>query len=74
MKYSLLGKRLKPITVLAGNRDAKKLQSDSDLTDNLKNRYQFATLKEAEMRLEQLEEMEPLANFYIEPIEDSQPA
>lgn len=30
-------------------------------------------MKEAELKLDELEQMDPLACFYIEPIEDSQP-
>jgi len=57
--------------VIAGNRIPKKFERDIKVAKNRKKRYQFATLKEAELKLEELEEMDPLACFYIEPIEDS---
>ena len=57
--------------MIAGNRIPKKFERDIKVAKNRKKRYQFATLKEAELKLEELEEMDPLACFYIEPIEDS---
>jgi hypothetical protein len=57
--------------VFAGNRNPRKFERDIKFAKNLKKRYQFSTLKEAELKLEELEEMDPLACFYIEPIEDS---